>query len=276
MTAQPAVIALLSIIENNEGLIKDRAMANPIRTADAPSRQTPVRTQTMENMKSTARLAGFLYVLVALLAPFVLLYVPGQLYVPGDASATIDRIGANQNLFMASILVGLVSELLFVCVILLLYRLFRGVDGSLAVLMVALIMLQVPLAFLGMAHEVAILQFIRDGDFLDVFTETQRDALAMLMINVDRQGVLVSQVFWGLWLLPLGILIFRSRFVPRLLGIWLVLNGLVYVMLSVIGLVAPEYRTTAFNVAMPLMFGELALALWLLIMGVRVAALRAS
>jgi len=227
------------------------------------------RIQTMNNIKSTARLAGFLYVLVALLAPFVLLYVPGQLYVSGDSSATVERISANQDLFMAAILVGLVSELLFVTVILLLYRLLRGVDGTLAVLMVALIMLQVPLAFLGIANEVATLQFIRGGDFLDVFTAPQRDALAMLMINVDRQGVLVSQVFWGLWLLPLGLLIFQSRFVPRVLGIWLVLNGLAYVTLSVIGLVAPEYRTTAFNFATPLMFGELALALWLLIMGVR-------
>lgn len=223
----------------------------------------------MPNMKSTARLAGFLYALVALLGPFVLLYVPGQLYVSGDASATIDRIEANQGLFMASILVGLVSELLFVSVILLLYRLLRSVDGSLAVLMVALILLQVPLALLGTANEVATLQFIRGGEFMNVFTEPQQDALAMFMINVDRQGTLVSQVFWGLWLLPLGILIFRSRFVPRFLGVWLVLNGLAYVTLSIISLVAPALRSLGFNFATPLMFGELALALWLLIMAVR-------
>jgi hypothetical protein len=91
----------------------------------------------------------------------------------------------------------------------------------------------------------------------------------MLLINVDRQGVLVSQVFWGLWLLPLGALLFRSRFVPRWLAAWLVLNGLAYVTLSVIGLAVPQYRATAFSLATPLLFGELALALWLLIMGVR-------
>jgi hypothetical protein len=115
-----------------------------------------------------------------------------------------------------------------------------------------------------------------EGDFLDVFTEPQRDALAMFMINVDRQGVLISQVFWGLWLLPLGMLLLQSRFVPRVLAIWLLLNGLAYVSLSVIGLVAPAYRTTAFNLATPLMFGELALALWLLIMGVRQPAAAAQ
>ncbi len=228
----------------------------------------------MDSLKRTARLAGFLYVLVALLTPFALLYVPGQLYVPGDASATVGRISANQNLFVAAIIVSLVSEFLFVSVILLLYRLLKAVDESVALLMVVLIMLQVPLAFLGMANEVATLQFIRGGEFLDVFDGPQRDALTMLMINLDRQGVLVSQVFWGLWLLPLGVLTFRSKFIPRLLGVWLVLNGLAYVALSVIGLVAPAYRAVAFNVATPLMFGELALALWLLIVGIRLKAAR--
>lgn len=140
--------------------------------------------------------------------------------------------------------------------------------------MIALILLQVPLSLLGSANEVAALQFIRGGDFLDVFSKPQRDALALLMINVDRQGVLVSQVFWGLWLLPLGVLIFRSRFLPRLLGLWLMLNGLAYVALSVIGLTAPDFRSAAFNAATPLMFGELALALWLLVVGVRVRSPR--
>lgn len=228
----------------------------------------------MDALKRTARLAGFLYVLVALLTPFGLLYVPGQLYVPGDASATIGRIEANQDLFVAAIIVGLVSEFLFVSVILLLYRLFRAVDEQLAGLMVILILLQVPLAFLGMANEVATLQFIRGGAFLEVFDKPQRDALVMLLINVDRQGVLVSQVFWGLWLLPLAALVFRSGFLPRLLGVWLVLNGLAYVALSVIGLALPAYRAAAFNIATPLMFGELALALWLLVMGVREKAVK--
>lgn len=226
----------------------------------------------MDSLKRTARLAGLLYALVALLTPFVLLYVPGQLYVPGDASATVGRISANQDLFVAAIVVGLVSELLLVSVILLLYRLLKAVDESLALVMVVLIMLQVPLAILGLANEVATLQFIRGGEFLNVFDEPQRNALAMLMINVDRQGVLISQVFWGLWLLPLGVLAFRSRFIPRLLGVWLVLNGLAYVVLSAIGLVMPEYRASAFNIAIPLMFGELALAMWLLIVGIRVKA----
>lgn len=223
----------------------------------------------MESPKTTARLAGLLYVLVALLTPFIVFYAPSQLFVPGDASATVDRIAERQNLFVATIIVGIVSEFLFVSVILLLYRLFKPVDDVLAGLMLLSIMLQVPLAFLGMANEVATLQFIRGGEFLQVFNEQQRDALIMFLVYVDHQGVLVSQVFWGVWLLPLGALVFISKMIPRFLGIWLVLNGLAYIALSAIGLARPELRASAFSLATPLMFGELALALWLLIMGVK-------
>jgi hypothetical protein len=222
----------------------------------------------MESLKGTARLAGFMYVLVALMTPFVLIYVPGQLYVSGDASATGANIASNQNLFVASILVGLISQVLFVLVILAFYRLFEAVDRPLAVLMAAFILLQVPLSLVAMSNEVATLQFIRGGELLAPFDEPQRDALAMFMINVDRQGVLVSQFFWGLWLFPLGMLVIRSKFLPWFLGVWLILNGLAYVALTVIGLVMPELRATAFNLAMPLMFGELALALWLLVFGI--------
>jgi hypothetical protein len=196
-------------------------------------------------------------------------YAPSQLFVPGDASATVDRIAERQHLFVATIIVGIVSEFLFVSVILLLYRLFKPIDAVLAGLMLLSIMLQVPLAFLGMANEVATLQFIRGSEFLQVFDEQQRDALIMFLMYVDRQGVLVSQVFWGVWLLPLGALVFRSKMIPRFLGIWLVLNGLAYIALSAIGLARPELRASAFSLATPLMFGELALALWLLIMGVK-------
>lgn len=230
----------------------------------------------MESLKGTARWAGFLYLLVALTTPFVLLYVPGRLYVQGDASATVANIAAHQGLFVAAILVGLVSQVLFVLVILALYQLLKAVDVRLAVLMAALILLQAPLALVGMSNEVATLQFIRGGEFLQVFDTAERNALVMLMINVDHQGVLISQVFWGLWLLPLGVLVIRSGFLPWFLGLWLILNGLAYVTLSVIGLVAPEYRAIAFNLATPLMFGELALALWLLLVGPRLSRARAA
>lgn len=219
--------------------------------------------------RQAARLAGFLYLLVVLTGPFVLLYVPGRLFVPGNATATAGNILAHQDLFRTYIAVGLISELLFISVALALFRLLKGVGHELATLMVLLILIDAPLAFLGMANEVATLTILRGGDFLAAFDKPQRDALALLLITFDRQGVLVSEVFWGLWLLPLGWLVYRSGFLPRFLGVWLFLNGLAYLAISSTRLVLPQQVKLISSLATPVLFGEVALMLWLLIVGVR-------
>ena len=224
----------------------------------------------MYPIKRTARVAGFLYLLVVLTGAFVLMYVPGRLFVPGDASATVSNILAHQSLFRAYIVVGFVSELLFVSVVLALYQLLKGVDLQVAALMVILVLIDAPLAFLSVANEVATLALVRGSDLLAVFDAPQRDALATLLINFDRQGVLVSEVFWGLWLLPLGWLVYRSGFLPRLIGVWLVINGVAYLTISTTGLLWPENLKVVSNFATPFLLGEVALMLWLLIVGARV------
>jgi hypothetical protein len=224
----------------------------------------------MHPLKKTARLAGVLYLLVVVIGPFLLIFIPGKLFVPGDATATASNLLAHQSLFRAFIVLGIVGELLFVAVVLVLYRLLKGVNRQLAIVMVILVLIDAPLAFLSVANQVATLTFLRGADFLAVFDQPQRDALSTLLINFDRQGVLVSEVFWGLWLLPLGLLVYRSGFLPRLLGVWLFVNGLTYLVLSATGLLLPEHYKVAFTIATPVLLGEVAFMLWLLIVGARV------
>ena len=131
------------------------------------------------------------------------------------------------------------------------------------------ILVDIPVGLLSIANQIATLAFVRGAEFLSVFDEAQRHAIATFLLQVDRQGALVSEVFWGLWLLPLGVLVWRSGFLPRLLGGWLFANGLVYLVTSTTGLLAPQYRETLFTWATPIMFGEVALTLWLLIVGAR-------
>ncbi len=224
----------------------------------------------MHPLKKTARLAGVLYLLVALTGPFILLYVPAKLFVPGDATATAAKILAHESLFRAHIVVGMISELAFIGVVLVLYHLLKGVGTDLAAVMVILVLIDAPLAFLGVANEMATLTFLRGADFLAVFDKPQRDALAMLLVNFDRQGVYVSEIFWGLWLLPLGVLVYRSRFLPRLLGVWLFINGLAYLAISSIAMLLPQHAKMVSTIATPVLFGEVAFMLWLLIVGARV------
>jgi hypothetical protein len=151
-----------------------------------------------------------------------------------------------------------------------LYRLFKGVDQFLAAMMVILGSLMVtPIYFLNTLNDAAALLLIRGADFLSVFDRPQREALAMLFLRLHGHGVLVNEVFWGLWLLPFGLLVYKSRFLPRFLGVWLVLNCFAYVVQSVVGILWPQYLDTVGNYAFPVMLGELAIMLWLIIMGAK-------
>ena len=224
----------------------------------------------MDSIKRQARIAGLLYLLVVITGPFILIYVPNHIFVPGDATATVNNILAHQTLYRASIAAGIFGDVLFMFVVLALYRLLKPVDQTLAVLMAALILVIMPLAFLGIANQLATLQVLRDnGNFLKVFDKPQRDALSALLITFDMKGILVSEVFWGLWLLPLGMLVYRSRFLPRFLGVWLFLNGIAYVVVSMVGIFDPEHMRIVNKIATPVFFGEMVLMLWLVIFGAR-------
>jgi uncharacterized protein DUF4386 len=91
-------------------------------------------------------------------------------------------------------------------------------------------------------NDAAVLILVRGADFLSVFDKPQRDALAMLFLRIHGQGILAAEIFWGLWLFPLAILVYRSRFLPRFLGVWLIINGFAYVAISLTGLLLPQYE----------------------------------
>ena len=229
----------------------------------------------MDSIKRTARLAGLLYMLMAIPAAFGLLYVPGRLIVHGDAAATAQNLLASESLFRLGIASELFSVVIFLLLALALYRLFEGVSRGQAALMAVLVAVQVPIAFLNQASSLAALVVVRDAGSFAAFDEPQQDALAMLLLRLHDQGTLVCEVFWGLWLLPLGSLVYRSRFLPRFLGVWLILAGLAYLAMSLTGLLLPQYQAVVSRVTFPLLLGEIAFMLWLLIVGARPQPTRA-
>jgi hypothetical protein len=113
------------------------------------------------------------------------------------------------------------------------------------------------------------LALVRGADFLSVFEKAQRDALAMLFLRLHHQEIVAAEILWGLWLFPLAILLYRSRFLPRFLSVWLIINGFAYLILSFTGLLLSQYEDRASNIAFPGRLGEIALMLWLLIKGAK-------
>lgn len=215
------------------------------------------------------RLAGALYVLTSIVGFFAMGYVPDHLIVHGNATATAGNIAAHETLFRLGIAAALVGQAGFIFVALALYGLLEGVSRRQASLMVLLIVVSIPIAFLNELNAIAALVLVRGADFLSVLDRTQRDALAMLFIGLHGQGIGVAELFWGLWLFPLALLVYRSRFLPRFLGVWLALAGVAWVMLSLTGVLLPQYQDKAYTFCQPAIFGEIAFMLWLLIKGAR-------
>ena len=223
----------------------------------------------MTTLSRNARIAGLFY-LTLMTAPLRLVYIPTKLIVSGNAAATAGNIAAHQTLFRLGILTDLFTAVMAIFLTLALYRLFKGVDQFLAALVVVLGALMVtPIYFLNTLNDAATQLLVRGADFLSVFDKPQREAMAMLFLRLHHHGVVVNEVFWGLWLLPFGLLVYKSRFLPRFLGVWLVLNCFAYLAQSVTGIMWPQYEDTVANYALPVMFGELAIMLWLIIMGAK-------
>jgi hypothetical protein len=224
----------------------------------------------MTSTNKKARIAGFLYLLIVFVAPLRLLYIPSTLFVHGNAAATASHIAAHETLFRFGIVGDLFCGTILIFLTLALYRLFKGVDQTLAAQMVILGgVLPAAIDFFTPLNDAAALILIRGADFLSVFDKPQREALAMLFLRMHDQEILAAEIFWGLWLIPLGILVYKSGFLPRFLGLWLIVNGLAYVATSLTGLLLPQYQDAVGKLIFPVLTGELAFVLWLLIRGAK-------
>ena len=219
--------------------------------------------------RSEARRAGIIYLLLTLLAPFVILYVPG-----GSSSAETRPRRPRTCALRGTVPLGIGSELvhqaIVVFLVLVLYRLFAPVDVALARQLVALgALVSVPIMFVNVLNEIAALTLAKGADFLSAFDRGQLDGLASLFLRLHGRGVVLASVFWGLWLFPFGILVIRSRFIPRLLGYLLFVAGSGYLAAAFAILILPSWKAVVDPVAQVLELGEIPIIFWLLIWGAR-------
>ena len=220
--------------------------------------------------KKDARIAGGLYLSLLVLGPFSLVYVPTKLIVDKDPAATSHNILMHETMFRAGIVAELLGTVAFMFVVFALYRLLRGVHGTQAVLMVILGVLSVPITFAGAVNNIAALILFRGGDVFALIPKAMLDTLAMLFLRLHFQTIVVNEIFWGLWLLPFGLLVMRSRFIPWILGLWLTVACFAWLADSVTMMMVPEYVSTVHRVTFYGQLAEPAIILWLVIMGIKV------
>lgn len=224
----------------------------------------------MRVSQNPGRVAGLWYLLLIILGPLRLIYIPNLLFVTGDAAATVNNIAAHEMLFRLGIASELGGAVTLIFLTLALYRLFEAVDRALAMMVVIFGgVMPALIYFVGVVDDFGVLLVVRRADFLSVFDASQRDALAMLLLKLRDSQNTAAELLWGVWLIPLAVLVYRSRFMPRFLGVWLAIGGLAWISLSLAGTLWPGYQHTVFMVSQPATLCEVALTLWLLIKGAK-------
>lgn len=221
--------------------------------------------------KKLGRLAGLLYLVVVITGIFSLVYVPSQISTTGDPQATADAVLASEALFRWGIAAFLVKQVAFLILPLVLFRLLRAHGEAMATLMVALAVVSVPIALISLASRLDALALLTDARHAAAWTQQQLQAEAALALNEYRNGLFITNLFWGLWLYPLGHLILRSRLLPRALGVLLILGCFGY-LVDVFGeLLIRNYADSGIArfVLLPASFGEIGTCLWLLACGAR-------
>jgi len=243
-------------------------MSQPVPAASVPtaSLQATVTAPT-SGVQKTARTAGIFYLVLAICGGFAEFFVRQALIVRGDAAATASNILANESVFRLGVVGELLGQVVFVMLVLALYRILKHVDKRQAVLMVSFVLVAVTITAFNMLNQYAGLHLLTDASFLQAFDAGQRQALALTFLDMHQAGYMIAQVFFGLWLLPLGNLICKSGFLPRVVGGLLVLAGVGYLVDVATFFLLPNFGVTLSEFTF---VGELALMLWLVVRGVNV------
>ncbi|HEX5056600.1 MAG TPA: DUF4386 domain-containing protein [Gammaproteobacteria bacterium] len=217
-----------------------------------------------------ARIAGILYLIVVLSGIFSLAYVPSRLIVWDSAPATVQNIMDSELLFRMDIVSGLICHTFFLFLSLVLYQLFKPVDKTMAALMVILVAVSVPISFINSLNKFNVLSLLSGADYL-VSQAEHLQSQVMLSLASFNDGILIAQIFWGLWLFPFGYLVFKSGFLPKILGVFLIAGCFGYLINFFGYSLLPGYHESGIPalIDLPSRIGEIGICLWLLIMGAK-------
>ncbi len=219
--------------------------------------------------KRLARIAGLIYLGVAIFGAFAYGYVVAKVYVPGDATTTAQNVVANAGLVRVGVIADLFQATLMVFLVLSLYVLLRHVNNNVGRAMVVLVMISTAITSLNLVFEFAALLVATDGSYVSAFGAAGASALVLLLLDIQHYGYLIAQIFFGLWLVPLGYLAYRSGMFPRVLGIVLVAGGISYVADMVVLFLVPDFGKQVHPLLLiaPIL-GEVWMVAYLLIRGV--------
>jgi Domain of unknown function (DUF4386) len=227
--------------------------------------------QSTYSNKKLARIAGAVYLVVVLTGIFSLAYVPSKLIVSDNAAVTFQNISNSETLFRLHIVSAIICYTAFLFLPFVLYRLLNFVNKNVAIGMVALAVVSVPISLISWNHKTAVLTLMESADYLKVFDMSSLHAQVMLQLKYYSNGTKIASVFWGLWLLPFGYLVFKSGILPRIFGVLLMAGCFGYLINFGGNFLFDGYANLSFSnyVSLPASMGEIGICLWLLVMGAK-------
>ena len=225
----------------------------------------------MTSEKRTARIAGAIYLVVVISGMFSLLYVPSQLIDWNDPGITFNQISNNSQLFRLGIASGFICYVSFLILPLVLFRLLHFVNRDMAYLMVIFAIISVPISLANMQHHFHILTLIDNTDLVASIGAVAAQDRVMSSLIAFNQGNTIAQIFWGLWLFPFGYLVFNSDILPKVLGAFLMLGSIGYVLDFFGQVLFSNYYEMVISsyLTIPASIGELGICAWMLIMGAK-------
>lgn len=225
----------------------------------------------MASNATTARIAGLLYLIVVAAGIFSLAYVPSLIEASDDPATLVAAIREHETLFRFGIAAAFACYTAFLILPLALYRLLAPYGRTAAMLMVALAVASVPMSFGNLIHRVDVLSLLGEEPALRGLAAGQVNLQVTLALESYWNGIFVSKILWGLWLLPFGWLVFRSAVIPRVFGVLLMAGCFGYLIAFLGRLLVPGYAELPFvgYVSLPATIGEIGSCLWLLVLGAR-------
>lgn len=224
----------------------------------------------MNKQKRTARLAGLMYLLVILFGTFAELYARAKVIVPGDVAATAGNIIAQPTLFRIGFVSDLVMQVSFFFLPLFLYKLLKHVDKDQAALMVLSVVVGVAIMCINMLNHFAVILLLEEGVLGQTFSPEQVNEWVTFFLRLHGNGYRIAQLFFGIWLFPLGYLSYHSGLIPKIIGVLLMVGCFSFLVDFFLFFLLPNYSgATSSAVTFPTVIAEFSMCLWLLLVGVK-------
>ena len=225
----------------------------------------------MDSNKKTARIAGLLYLIVVLTGIFSLMYVPLKIIVWDNAALTFNNIIGSETLFRLGIVAEIICYATFLFLPIVLYKLLNQVNKTHAIGMVVLSVVSVPFSLINLLNKVNVLTLIDKPEYLRILELNKLQAEVLLNLDYYNNGIQIISVFWGLWLFPFGYLVFKSCFLPKILGVLLMIGCFGYLTNFIGNFLFQTYSTLGISRydSLPASLGEIGICLWLLIVGTK-------